>query len=174
MIDFSDPDEIVIDKEGLWHYRGAEMKRADIVHYLYQYLKKDEKGDYLIEIDDDRCPVRVADAPYVVRGVTAGERGVGGRPGVHILLNDGTTETLNLETPLRIGEGHVLYCRVKKGEHEARFSRPAYYQICHYLDYDSGSDTYRLVLDQVSYPLVLTGQGDGKTGPTDGSFDKPI
>lgn len=173
MIDFSDPGEIVIDKEGVWHYRGAEMKRADIVHYLYQYLKKDEKGNYRIEIDEDRCRVRVADAPYVVRSVTVGDGGISGRPGVHIDLNDGTTERLNLEAPLRIGEGHVLYCRVKKGEHEARFSRSAYYQICSYMDYDPGSDTYRLVLDQVSYPLVLTGHGESETGPVDGPFHQP-
>lgn len=173
MIGSSDPNEIVIDKEGVWHFRGAEMKRFDIIQYLYKFLKRDQDGNYLIEIEDDRCRVRVEDAPFVIRGVSVAVSGTQGRPGIEISLNDGSTEGLNLESPLQIGEDHVMYCRVKRGEYEARFSRAAYYQICKYIDYDRESDMYRLVLDDMSYPLTLTGRGTGETCPADGSFCKP-
>ena len=44
------------------------------------------------------------------------------------VLNDGTREPLD-PTTLRVGAEHVLYCRVKGGAHEARFLRPAYYEL---------------------------------------------
>jgi len=173
MIHSDHHNEILIDKEGIWHFRGAEMKRKDIVLYLYKYLRKDHDGNYLIEIEDDRCKVRVEDTPYVIRSIAVGFSGDSGQPCIDLSLNDGSSEGLNLDAPLRIGEDNVLYCMVKKGEHEARFSRPAYYQFCEYIDYDSRREKYQLVLSDISYPLVLTGDANGKTRPAGGEFHKP-
>jgi hypothetical protein len=173
MIYPDDHHEILIDKEGVWHFRGAEMKRKDIVQHLYQYLKRDHDGNYLIEIEDDRCKVRIEDTPYVIRSIEIGFSGNSGQPCIVLSLNDGSSERLNLDAPLRIGEDNVLYCMVKKGEHAARFSRAAYYQFCEYIDYDTLGEKYRLVLDDISYPLVLTGDADGETRPSGGEFQKP-
>lgn len=156
MIDTTDRNEIRIDREGVWYFRGAEMMRNDIVQYFYKYLKKDHNGHYHIEIENDRCGVHVEDAPYVVRSVDIGACQHPGRPSIDLSLNDGSKEVLSLDTPLRIGRGDILYCRVKRGEHEARFSRPAYYQLCEKIEYDPCSGEYRLVLNQISYPLLLT------------------
>jgi len=152
----NDHNEILIDREGIWYFCGAEMKRIDIVQHFYKYLKRDLDGHYSIEIEDDRCSVRVEDTPYVIRSIVVGFSPNSGQPTIDLSLNDGSNERLSLGTPLRIGEDNVLYCMVKNGEYEARFSRPAYYQFCEHIDYDSRNGEYRLVLDHIPYPLVLT------------------
>jgi len=148
-------NEIFIDREGVWYFSGAEMIRKDIVRYFYHYLKRDSDGGYVIEIGNDRCRVRVEDTPYIVRSAVVALCSHSSRHYIDLSLNDGSNEGLSLDAPLRIGEDHVLYCMVKKGEHEARFSRPAYYQFCKHIDYDSRREEYRLVLNHVSYPLTL-------------------
>ena len=47
--------------------------------------------------------------------------------GFSVVLNDETREPLD-PASLRVGAENVLYCRVKGG-HEARFLRPAYYEL---------------------------------------------
>lgn len=148
--------EIYIDKNGIWFYRGIEMERKDIIQYFYNYLKQDERGDYLVEIGNDRCYVDVEDTPYLIRSVSVGFAQELSQPHVDLFLNDGSTEWLNLSAPLRIGDDHALYCRVKQDEHEARFSRPAYYQLCEHITYDSRRKKYLLILGQESYLLNLT------------------
>lgn len=165
MIHSNNHNEILIDREGIWYFRGTEMKRKDIVQYFYKYLKRDLDGNYSIEIEDDRCRVRVEDAPYVIRSIVVGFSRNSGQPCIDLSLNDGSNEGLSLDTPLRIGEDNVLYCRVKKGEHEARFSRPAYYQFCEHIDYDSRKGEYRLIINHISYPLVLMGGCNRQDSP---------
>ncbi len=156
-------NEIYIDKDGIWYFREMEMERQDIVQYFYQYLRRDEEGHYLIEIGDDRCYVDVEDTPYVIRSVTVGISQSVSQLYVRLSLNDGSSERLNISAPLRIGDDHVLYCRVKRGEYEARFSRPAYYQFCEYITYDSRKGQYLLILNQHSCSLVFTGDSNDKT-----------
>jgi uncharacterized protein len=173
MLKQNDHTEICIDKDGLWYFRGAEMKRQDIVQYFYRYLRRDSDGNYLIEIENDRCYVGVENAPYVIKSVSVDFSKDVGKPHIELSLSDGNRERLNLSAPLRIGKGNVLYCRVRNGEFEARFSRPAYYQFCEYIVYDSRKETYSLLLNQHSYSLVLTENTNGKTRPAGRKFDKP-
>jgi uncharacterized protein len=149
------PTDLYIDKEGIWYFRNNEMKRQDIIQYFYRYLKRDGTGRYLIEIGDDCCYVEVEDKPYVVRSVSLSSSNQYGDPYIVLTLNDGYIEQFDLKSPLRIGLDNVLYCKVKYGEHEARFSRPAYYQFCNLLSYDAQSDKYSIVLNRFAYPLVL-------------------
>ena len=157
--------EIYIDKDGIWYFRGMEMERLDIVRYFYQYLRRDEEGSYLIEIGDDRCYVGVEDTPYVIRSVSIGFSNSPSQPYVELSLNDGSSERLSLSAPLRIGDDHVLYCSVKRGEYEARFSRPAYYQLCEYIQYDSQRGKYALILNEHPYTLILNEDANGNTRP---------
>ena len=165
--------EICIDKDGSWYFRGVEMKRQDIVQYFYRYLRRDSDGNYLIEIENDRCYVGVEDAPYVIKSVSVIFSKDAGWPYIELSLSDGNRERLNLSAPLRTGKDNVLYCRVRNGEFEARFSRPAYYQFCEYIVYDSRRETYSLLLNQYSYSLVLTESTNGETRPAGGEFHKP-
>ena len=173
MLKLNNHYDIYIDKDDIWYFHGAEMKRRDIVRYFYRYLRRDGEGNYLIEIEDDRCYVGVEDAPYVIRSVSVGFSQNVIRPYVELSLSDGSIERLNLSAPLRIGKDNVLYCRVKRGGFEARFSRPAYYQFCEYIVYDSRREKYSLIINQHSYSLVLTETTNGKTRPAGREFHKP-
>jgi hypothetical protein len=150
--------DIYIDKDGLWYFHGKEMKRQDIVRHLYQYLKRDGAGRYVIETETDRCYVKVEDAPFVIKGADAGFSQHDGQPCILVSLSDGSREELDLGIPLWHGEDNVLYCRVKKGEYAARFSRPAYYQFCGYIEHDAARGIYMVTVNGSSYPLAFTDQ----------------
>jgi uncharacterized protein len=147
---------IRIDKDAIWYFRGDEMKRPDIVQYLYHYLKRDSAGQYVIEIENDRCYVMVEDAPYVIKSIDLGFSHDHRQPCILLSLSDGSTEELNLDNTFWAGEDNVLYCRVKRGEYTARFSRSAYYQLCAYIEYDSTGGKYLITLNDRSYPMILT------------------
>jgi hypothetical protein len=155
MIPHQENAEIRIDREGIWYFRGEQMKRFEIVTYLYQYLKKDDQGRYRIEIGHDRCAVSVEDAPYIVRSLEISDLGNVGPPAISIALSDGSLEALGSDTRLWIGDGNVLYCEVKNGEHQARFARPAYYQLCQYVEYDAVGEHYSIRLRDCLNPLVI-------------------
>jgi hypothetical protein len=95
--------EIFIDKNGIWYFRGAEMERRDIVQYFYQHFRRDNEGNYLIEINGDRCYVGVEDVPYIIRSVSVGSLKDNGQPNIMLSLSDGSSERLNLNLPFRIG-----------------------------------------------------------------------
>jgi uncharacterized protein len=150
------PYEIQIDKDGIWYFRGTEMIRHDIVQYFYQHLKSDNAGLYYIEIDNERCPVGVEDVPYVITAaelITPAPH-VDEKPRIIISLTDGNTEVLDLKKPLRQGKDNVLYCKVRKDKFEARFSRPAYYQFCSYIDYEPNKEGYVVNLNRFSLPFA--------------------
>jgi hypothetical protein len=146
--------ELRIDREGVWYYRDVEMIRTEIVRYFYRHLRRDSQGNYQIELNQERCTVHVEDVPYVIRSVSAECAGTDESwRNIIISLSDGCCEELDAET-IRIGEKDVLYCRVKKREHEARFSRQAYYQLAEYIEYDPHQDRYFLVIGDLPYALA--------------------
>jgi uncharacterized protein len=155
MMQFKAPLDIRIDKDGIWYFHDEEMKRVDIVQYLYKYLKRDSAGQYLIETENDRCYVTVDDVPYVIRNLEAGFSKNDELPCIVISLSDGSKEELNFDMPFWVGKDNVIYCRVKRGAYAARFSRAAYYQLCEYVEHDSTRDTYSITFNNCSYPLVF-------------------
>jgi len=64
------------------------MFRKEIVNFFYQNLKRDESGQYLIELENDRCYLDVEDTPFVIRSVhrALSERTV--RATLYLLLSD--------------------------------------------------------------------------------------
>jgi hypothetical protein len=60
-------------------------------------------------------------------------------------LTDGGTERLDPKT-LVFKDSNVPYCRVRNGL-AARFSRPAYYQLTEFIEYDASDDAYYLAVD---------------------------
>ena len=158
MAELTQHNDILIDKDGIWYFHGEEMKRQDIVKYLYRCLKKDRTGQYVIVTENDRCYVTVEDVPFVINSVDSGFSDEDGKPCILISLSDGSREELNFDIPFWRGDDNVMYCKVKKGEYAARFSRPAYYQFCGYLEHDSVQDIYMVKVNNSSYPLVFTDQ----------------
>jgi len=135
--------DIRIDKEGLWFYRGMEMSRRDIIRLFYRHLQQDASGGYLIEIGRQRYPVDVEDTAYAVWAAYRTESRNGIEESICLVLSDDSIESLDSST-LRIGKDNIPYCRVKNRRFDARFSRPSYYQLAEYVQYDPSRDAYFL------------------------------
>lgn len=144
---------IRIDAEGTWYFHAEEMTRQDIVQYFYQHLKRDSNGNFLIEIENDRCRVSVEDAPYLIKSVSINSSRYDGKLCIELLLSDGSREELNHDTRLWAGDDNIMYCKVKRGEYTARFSRSAYYQLCENAVYDQERDQYFINVIDRSYPI---------------------
>jgi len=145
--------EIRIAQNGTWYFRNIEMTRTDIIHYFYQHLYRDPQGDYHIKTDKERCLIRVDDVPFIIEGIDLQLKGANGQACMMIQLSDGTCEELQPDT-LWIGNNNVVYCRIKKSEHAARFSRKAYYQLAKYVEDDGNLNRYSITIGNISYPLT--------------------
>ena len=131
--------ELRIDRDGTWFHEGVEIVRKDISDYFSRHLVR--KGDgYVVRIGGDECPVIVEDAPFVVVRI---EKDCGN--GFTLLLNDGSAELLDPQT-LEIRDSNIPYCIVRANM-EARLSRPAYYQLVEFIDYDEEADRFYLSFD---------------------------
>ena len=141
--------ELRIDREGRWFHEGVEIVREDIRNYFSRHLIRNEDGGYAVRTDDDECPVVVEDVPFVVVRVE-------GSPsdGLSILLNDGGRVPLEPRT-IEFRHCNIPYCRVRGGL-EARFSRPAYYQLGDFIEYDEATDRFRLVFEDEIIELRTT------------------
>ena len=142
----TEPYDIRIDKEGVWYYKGKEIFRHEIVRYFYQNLKVDEKGRYIIELENDRCYLEVEDTPFIVKAVYRCKVGAENEECIYLLLSDQSLEKLACDT-LLVGKDNVLYCSIKKGAFLTRFSRAAYYQIADFIEYDEGKDNYFIAMN---------------------------
>jgi uncharacterized protein len=121
------PDEprVFIDNRGNWFQDGIKIQHRLTYLYNNQLLDRDEEGRYFLDDGSCRLYVRVEDTPFVVKMLRKeGED-------YYITLNDETEEKLNLET-LRINNENIPYTKVKNGKFDARFTRPAYYELMKY------------------------------------------
>ena len=131
--------ELRVDRDGKWFHEGMEVVREDIRKYFSQHLVQNENGGYCVRVGEDESPVIVEDAPFVVVRVIEKPEGA-----LTLLLSDGGTEPLDVRT-LEFKDSNVPYCRVRGGL-EARFSRPAYYQLAEFIEYDEATGKYRLAV----------------------------
>jgi hypothetical protein len=129
------PCFILIDKEGRWFHKGAEMIHRDIVRFFYEHIEVDSLGRYVVRWGEEHCYLEVEDTPFVVQKVKVEEDG--GIQNFRLFLSDDTEEILNPET-LFVGGENVLYCKVKQGRFPARFLRPAYYQMAEFVREEEG------------------------------------
>jgi len=148
------PCNIWVDKDGIWYYCGAEMFRKDIVNLFYENLRRDESGRYIIELANDRCFIEVEDTPYVVKAVYKhNSKEQQEKETIYVRLNNSDLDELD-PTTLRVGEDNVLYCLVKNGMFDARFSRASYYQLADLVEYDDGENSFYLSLNNQHYHIA--------------------
>jgi hypothetical protein len=133
-----------IGRDGEWFDDDVEITHAGILANLRGNLRRDAEG-YFIQTRV-RIPVEVEDVPWIVTRLSR----VGDR--LHVVLNDTSEEDIDPGS-LRLGAGDVPYCAVKRGADtaggpgfEARFARPAAFQLLSMAEYDeaSGRGTLRL------------------------------
>jgi len=142
--------DIRIDKEGIWYYRGMEMFRKDIVHMLYQHVKQDPDGRYLIEKGEDRVYLDVEDTPYVVKSVLFRITDSQEKDVINLLMPDDRMDELDPAT-LRIGADNALYGVVVGFGVEARFARSSYYQLAKYIEFEAGRNEFYICLNGCRY-----------------------
>ena len=126
--------KITFGKDGLWYSDDEVIPNAAIRRLFSRTLCILPDGRARLELGEDKADVRIEDTPWVVTGVD-------GDParGFTVLLNDETREPRDALS-LRVGRQDVLYCRVKGGGHEARFLRPAYYELMRYIETGPGGE----------------------------------
>ncbi|MEW6776085.1 MAG: hypothetical protein AB1405_07320 [Bdellovibrionota bacterium] len=137
-----------LDKECNWFYDGEPITHERTLEVLSQSLSRNGEGRLIVQIGDAWSYVRTEDCPYCVRAV----RESGDPPAkIDLLLSDGTSEALDPST-LAVSSENVLYCRVKGGKEEARFLRPAYYELSRHI-VSKGEDSFALRMAGGAYPI---------------------
>jgi len=117
-----DEPRVFIDNTGNWFQDGIKIKHRLTYLYNNKLLDRDEEGRYFLDDGSCRLYVQVQDTPFVVKMLRKdGED-------YYITLNDETQEKLGLET-LRINKENIPYTKVKNDKFNARFTRPAYYEL---------------------------------------------
>jgi len=138
--------KIRIDKDGIWYFEGKEIFRNEIVRFFYENLKQDQRGRFLIELDNEQCYVDIEDTPFIIESIDKNKLEGDNQEIIFMNLKNGAIEKLNPET-LWIGKKNILYCMIKKGSCKARFSRAAYYQIANLIEHDIKTDMYFIFLN---------------------------
>jgi hypothetical protein len=135
---------IYIDKEGNWYQDGIPILHRWTYLYNNKLLRRDEEGRYYIDEGRGRVYAYVEDTPFVVKMIDKRD------DGLYIILNDETEEKLDFNT-LWMNEENIPYTKIKNGEFEARFSRPAYYEFTKYLKQEG--DKFYIEVDGTKYFL---------------------
>jgi hypothetical protein len=141
-----------IDKDGRWYYEGEEITHRRTYLLYSRNLIRDESGRILLQVGQERCPVEVEDAPYVVKTLNILHAEDGGMKRIELILNDESQELLSPET-LRIGNDNIPYCRVRNGIFEARFSRNAYQLFLPHIQQAGPEGPFYFLLDGKRYDL---------------------
>lgn len=144
------PVNLYIDGNGDWFNNGIKVVHERIFRLFNESLRMDSHGAYYLKINEQTCPVKVEDTPYVVRGVFM-ENDARGRDTMWLLLNDGRRVPLEPETLHGLTDKSVR-CRVS-GRFPAAFSPAAFTQFGQYLERDSDTGGYCLELNGKKYSL---------------------
>jgi uncharacterized protein len=142
--------DIKIDKEGVWYYRGAHMFRKDILCIFFENLEMDDSGKYFINFNDETYYLDVEDTAFVVNAVYKTKATFNGHEQIEVLLSDDCMEKLDMNS-LFIGEGNVMYCRIKNDRFSARFTRKSYYQLAEFIQQDTVDNTFYIFLNNEKF-----------------------
>ncbi len=115
--------KISFRRDGNWYSDDERIDNPRIALLFSRSLKRNPDGSYYLQVAEERAPVIVEDAPYVVKAIEGDARS-----GFTMVLND--EERIALDpAALEVGAHNVLYARVKDGASRARFLRSAYYHL---------------------------------------------
>lgn len=133
-----------IDKEGNWFQDEIQVRHRWTYLFNNTLLRRDEEGRYYVDEGSGRLYVEIEDTPFVVKMVDKRE------DGFYLILNDETEEKLDLSM-LHVNEENIVYTKVKNKEFDARFARPAYYELMKYAKQEG--DDFFLELEGTKYLL---------------------
>lgn len=140
--------QLCFRKDGRWYADDEPVEHERLARLFSRHLRRKPDGSgYEIWIDERyHADVVVEDTPFVVVGVNLGDGAAGS-----LTLNDGGEEELDADS-LEVGEGEVLYCRVRQGSERARFLRSAYYQLVPHLE-ETAEGGFALRLGDRLHPI---------------------
>ena len=122
--------------DGRWYADEEVIANERIALLFSRSIRADGQGGWIVDVGVDRQPVTVTDTALVVLTV----RGTPEK-GFFVKANDGLESELDCTT-LTVGADNVLYCTLDRGERggiEARFLRPAYYELARWIDDKTGT-----------------------------------
>ena len=138
-----------IDDEGRFLHRGEPIAHARTLEVLWRSLEPAAGGRWLVRVGRESAYVAVAETPWIVRGVDAGD---GTAPPV-LFLSGGSREPLDPAT-VRLGEDGVLRCTLTRGR-LARFARAAQIALGMALEEDPpGSESFFLPASGRRWPIA--------------------
>ncbi len=141
--------KISFRRDGNWYTDDERIDNPRIALLFSRSIKRDQDGNYYLQIAEERAPVTVEDTPYVVKTVYEKDG--------HFLIvtNDEEHEPLDPST-LEVGPDNVLYCLVKGGTFRARFLRNAYYHLSNNFVAEANGQ-FSFSVGGRRYPIKLTG-----------------
>ena len=140
---------ISFGRDGEWYSDGERIANRRIAELFSRCVRKNPEGGYMLQMGDEKAPLEVEDTPFVVRQIDGSPE-----TGLTLVLNDDSREPLD-PASLRSGPDNALYCRVKEGDCEARFLRPAYYTLTRWVREDP-EGRFALRLGDREYPIGHT------------------
>jgi hypothetical protein len=118
---------IRLDGEGRFWHDGELVEHAGLALALARWISRHpDDGRFILTNGYDWTYFTLDDVPYFVRGVSSGAA-------PELMLSDGSTEPFP-DAGYRIGRGGALYCPVKHGGFEARFTPSAQAALTELID----------------------------------------
>jgi uncharacterized protein len=147
--------EYCIDGLGRWFCEGNLVSDAALFRMLSRTLFV-QNGRYFIRCEGETHPVNVADVPLWIRyvHVRTNPEGTGALEGVEIELEDGRREALDAETVTVGRDGTALYTVATPRRLPARFGKTAYYEMARYLQQDSETGPFYVVIGGKRFDLL--------------------
>lgn len=120
-------EEIRLHRDGRWTHEGLDFENRRIIELFQRSIGRTDGGTWVLEIGQFTYPIEVDDAPYFVEQIALDV------VPARLAISDQTEETLD-PASLRYAPEGRLYCRVKSNAFDARFKRPAYYDIAEQIE----------------------------------------
>jgi uncharacterized protein len=137
---------IRLDAEGRFWHAGELVRHPGMQAAFATWIRRHpDDGRYVLCNGYDWSYFSVEDVPYFVRGLGSGATGL------ELALSDGSRERLDPES-LCLGPRDALYCRIKAGSFDARFTPGAQTALLPYLE-EGPSGQPELVLAGQRYPI---------------------
>lgn len=129
--DFCGDIDMVIARDGSWHYMGTPIRRPAMVRLFSTVLRRDADGKYFLVTPAEKVGIRVEDAPFLA--VTMEVSGAGREQNLTFTTNLGDEAMAGEDRPLRFDihpqtEEIGPYVLIR-GRLEAKLARPVYYDL---------------------------------------------
>jgi len=136
---------IILDGEGRFWHEGELILHQGLSLAFFRWIDRHpDDGRFILTNGYDWTYFTVEDVPFFVRGVSTAAV-------PELLLSDGSSEPFP-DAGYRIGRGGALYCSVKAGRFEARFTPSAQASLTELVDEEEGGAILRLGSRRIALP----------------------